>query len=81
MKKLLIIIGVTIGLNTSIVADEWPKKLWEIDLESEILDVASHPYLKQGFGNNAVVAEVSSTGGLRTAYWISSDGSFYNLNY
>jgi hypothetical protein len=80
MKKLLIIIGVTIGLNTSIVADEWPKKLWEIDLESEILDVASHPYLKQGFDNNAVVAEVSSTGGLRTAYWISSDGSFYNLN-
>ncbi len=27
MKKLLIIIGVTIGLNTALA--DWPKKLWE----------------------------------------------------
>ena len=32
MKKLLIIIGATIGLSTSVVADEWPRKMWEIDL-------------------------------------------------
>jgi hypothetical protein len=59
--------------------DEWPRKMWEIDLESEILDVMSHPYLKQGFNNNAVVAAVSSIAGQYTAYWISSDGSFYEF--
>jgi hypothetical protein len=77
MKKLLIIIGVTIGLNTALA--DWPKKLWEIDLKSEILDVKSHPYLKQGFDNNAVVAEVSTISGYFTSYWISSNGSFYEL--
>jgi len=73
MKKLLIIIGVTVGLNTSVAADEWPRKMWEIDF---FHDEDRIPYpVSIGYEGASLLLGTTN----RHFYWVSRDGELVKI--
>ena len=72
MKKLLIIIGIAIGLSTSVVADEWPRKLWEIDLAVRTTRVT---VLTIGIDGETILAKINGT--KPGNYLILKTGQYY----
>ena len=59
MKKLLIIIGVTIGLNTALA--DWPKKLWEkTEFEHNLGPIKSFQIQAVGKDKSLMVLENNS---------------------
>ena len=77
MKKLLIIIGVTVGLNTALA--DWPKKLWEKEWPGKIRDVDGMYYV--GLDGRSVVLTVSYGETNQAKYWVSGSGEFYELSH
>ena len=80
MKKLLIIIGVTVGLNTALA--DWPKKLWEIDLGFDFgtgigweENKAKISELRQSEDKSVLfVVGLAGPESDRRVYWVSNTG-------
>jgi hypothetical protein len=76
MKKLLIIIGVTIGLNTALA--DWPKKLWEKELPEKVRWVGDHV---TGSDTKSIVLTVGLGEIDQKKFWVSERGEFYELSH
>ena len=89
MKKLLIIIGVTVGFNTAALAD-WPKKLWEIDLtqaidftvwEPEAVETYATGHNETCWVGNVTLKHIDSHSSYHFDLYIHSSGTPYWLPF
>jgi ankyrin repeat protein len=65
-----------LSTGTTNPTDEWPRKMWEIDLEIQVDDLYG---VLHGIDNSVLVTDIRSPGKNGQSYWIASNGKHYEL--